>query len=134
MNYITEFYRTKELLIYQILEGWRKMKDDTCVYTMVNFYSDSKIHMFDLSQSMKVLFFVFCVYSKQQKLHLMATTLFWLSTEMRPSSSCIFIACGLEYSAYFKSFIVMKSRILSPVNTIPLYHLFYLTFLMILKS
>lgn len=64
MNYITEFYRAKELLNYQMLERWRKMKDDTCVYTMVNFYSDSKIHMFDLSQSMKVLFFFFCVYSK----------------------------------------------------------------------
>lgn len=49
MNYITEFYRAKELLNYQILERWRKMKDDTCVYMMVNFYSDSKIHMFDLS-------------------------------------------------------------------------------------
>lgn len=66
MNYITEFYRAKELLNYQILEGWRKMKDDTCVYTMVNFYSDSKIHMLDLSQSMKVLFsfFVFTVSSR----------------------------------------------------------------------
>ena len=42
---------------YQILKGERKMKNDTCVYTIVNFYSDSKIHLFDLSQSMKILFF-----------------------------------------------------------------------------